>query len=50
MYEYYINYLSKESDIFGHVDGMYGEDAEIDNLGDELGQRFHFHVGRVRQP
>ena len=47
MYEYYNNYLSNESDIFTHVDGMCWEDAEIDNLGDELGRRFHLHVGRV---
>ena len=50
MFEYYNNYLSNESDIFAHVDGMSGEDAEINNLRDELGRKFHFHVGRVRQP
>ena len=38
MYEYYNNYLSKESDIFPHVNGMCRENTEIDNLGDELGR------------
>ena len=38
MYEYYNNCLSNESDIFAHVDGMCGEDAENENLGDKLGQ------------
>ena len=38
MYEYYNNCLSNKSDSFAHVDGMCGENVEIDNLADELGQ------------
>ena len=37
MYEFYNNYLSHISDIFAHLDGMCGEDTEIDDLRDELG-------------
>ena len=37
MYEFYNNYLSHESDIFTHLDGMCGEDTKIDDLRDKLG-------------